>query len=82
VNFCIFIFAAGHLFSSTVFPVSVNFEVEGQRTSKVLIPALGFVFCRSGGSKRNRVAILKSINDPRFGGVVRGHFYLYSIADG
>jgi hypothetical protein len=52
VNFCVFTLAACQRFSSIVRPVSVNFDVEGQRTSKLfrLAPALGFGrLC--GGSK-------------------------------
>src|SRR6516225_6620393 len=44
VNFCVFTLAVRQRFSSIVRPVSVNFDVEGQRTSKLfrLAPALGF----------------------------------------
>jgi hypothetical protein len=45
-----FILAAGQLFSSMVRPVSVSFEVEGQRTNKLFRPAPTFGFGR-GGSK-------------------------------
>ena len=41
----------------------------------------GFVFGRRGGSKKNRVAMLESINDARFGGVVRRHFHFHSITN-
>jgi hypothetical protein len=51
--------------------VSVSFDVEGQRTSKLLMLGRAFVFGRRGGSKKNLVAILESIKDARPGGVVR-----------
>ena len=52
INFCPFIFAAGQSFCSIVRPVSVSFEVEGQRTSKLFRPAPIFGFgSRCGGSK-------------------------------
>jgi hypothetical protein len=52
VNFCGFIFAADHRFCSIVRPVSVSFEVEGQRTSKLFKSAPTFGFGRRfGGSK-------------------------------
>jgi hypothetical protein len=52
VNFCGFIFAAGQRFCSIVRPVSVSFEVEGQRTSKLFKSAPAFGFGRRrGGSK-------------------------------
>ena len=51
VNFCAFTLAALQRFSSIVLPVSVSFEVEGQRTSKLLMLAPTFVFARRGGSK-------------------------------
>src|SRR2546430_5618460 len=71
-NFCFLTFAAGQRFSSIVFPVSVNFEVDGQRTSKLFRFKVVFGLIRRGGSNRNRVAIiLESINDPRLGGIVR-----------
>ena len=57
--------------SSIVFPVSVSFEVEGQRTSRLLMVRPVFAFARWGGSKKNLVAMSESINDLRFGGVVR-----------
>ena len=44
VNFCVFTLAVGQRFSSIVRPVSVNREVDGQRTSKLLIPAPTFAF--------------------------------------
>jgi hypothetical protein len=70
VNFCVFTLAVGQRFSSIVLPVSVSFDVEGQRTSKLLMLGPGFGFGRRGGSKKNRVAISKPINDARLGGVV------------
>ncbi len=42
-----------------VLPVSVSFEVEGQRTSRLLRLGPGFDFGRRGGSKKNRVAIIR-----------------------
>jgi hypothetical protein len=38
-----------------VLPVSTSFDVEGQRTSKLLTPTFGFE--RRGGSKKNLVVI-------------------------
>ena len=55
VNLCRFIFAAGQRFSSIVRPVSVSFEVEGQRTRRLLI--LRAVFFGRGRSNRNRDGI-------------------------
>jgi hypothetical protein len=43
----------------------------------MLGPAFGF--SRRGGSKRNRVAILESVNDASFGGVVGRHLHLYPV---
>jgi hypothetical protein len=60
-------------------PVSVSFDVEGQRTSKLLMLGPVFGFGRRGGSKRNRFAMSESINDARFGGVVRRHFHFYPV---
>jgi len=57
VNFCVFILAVRQRFSSIVLPVSVSFEVEGQRTSKLLMLGPAFGFGRRGGSKKNRVAM-------------------------
>jgi hypothetical protein len=52
VNFCGFIFAAAQSFCSMVQPVSVSFDVEGQRTSKLFKSAPAFGFGRRrGGSK-------------------------------
>ena len=62
-----------------VLPVSVNFDVEGQRTSRLLRLGPGFGFGRRGGSKKNRVAMLESINDTGFGGVVRRHLHFYPV---
>src|SRR6266480_2014213 len=64
VNFCVFTLAVGQRFSSIVLPVSVSFDVEGQRTSKLLMLGPTFIFGRRGGSKRNLVAIIKV--DKRF----------------
>jgi len=52
-----FTLAVGQSFSFMVRPVSVSFDVEGQRTSKLLRPVPIFGFGRLGGSNRNRVAI-------------------------
>src|ERR1043165_8823235 len=71
VNFCVFTVAVCQRFSSIVFPVSVSFEVEGQRTSRLLILRRVFALGRRGGSKKNLVAILESINNARSRGVVR-----------
>jgi len=58
VNFCVFTLAACHRFSSIVRPVSVNFEVEGQRTSRLLMLGPAFGFGRRGGSNKNLVGML------------------------
>jgi len=79
VNFCVFTVAVCQRFSSIVLPVSVSFEVEGQRTSKLLMLRQGFAFARRGGSKKNLVAISESINNARSGGVVRRHLHFYPI---
>jgi hypothetical protein len=79
VNFCVFTVSVCQCFSSTVFPVSVSFEVEGQRTSRLLIP--GRVFACLGGSKKNRVAILKSITNERSGDIVERHFYFHVVSN-
>jgi hypothetical protein len=81
VNFCFLSLAVAQRFSSIVLPVSVSFEVEGQRTSKLLMLGPVFGFGRRGGSKRNRVAMSESINDASFAGVVWRHLHSYSIAD-
>jgi len=62
-----------------VLPVSVSFDVEGQRTSRLLILEPAFGFGRRGGSKKNRVAMLESINDAGFGGVVRRHLHFHPV---
>jgi len=54
VELCVFILAVGQRFSS-MSSVSVTFDVEGQRTSKLLMLGPVFGFGRRGGSKRNRV---------------------------
>jgi hypothetical protein len=41
----------------------------------------GFVFGRRGGSKKNRVAMLESINDAGFGGVVGRHLHFHPVAN-
>jgi hypothetical protein len=81
VNLCVFSLALGQRFSSIVLPVSVSFDVEGQRTSKLLMLGPAFTFGRRGGSKRNLLAISESINDARFGGVVGRHLHFHSITD-
>ena len=40
-----------------------------------------FSFGRRGGSNRNRVGILESINDAGFGGVVRRHLHFHPVAN-
>jgi hypothetical protein len=79
VTFCVFNFAIGQRFASIVLPVSVSFDVEGQRTSRLLMLGPVFGFGRRGGSKKNRVAILESINDAGFGGVVRRHLHFHPV---
>jgi hypothetical protein len=81
VNFCVFILAVRQRFSSIVRPVSVSFDVEGQRTSKLLMLGPVFGFGRRGGSKRKRVAMSESINDASFGSVVGRHLHSYSITN-
>jgi hypothetical protein len=49
--------AVAQRFSSIVLPVSVSFDVEGQRTSKLLMMGPTFGFGRRGGSNKNLVAI-------------------------
>jgi hypothetical protein len=51
VNFRVLTLAALQSFWSIVFPVSVSLEVEGQRTSKVLILGAGVFGRGRGGSK-------------------------------
>jgi len=81
VNFCRFIFAPGQRFCSIVRPVSVSFEVEGQRTSKLFRSAQTFGFGRRrGGSKQNRLAMSEPVNNPRFGGIVGRHLHPHTIA--
>ena len=41
----------------------------------------GFVFGRRGGSKKNRVAMLESINDAGLGGVVRRHLHFHPVSN-
>jgi hypothetical protein len=71
VNLCIFTVAVSQRLSSIVFPVSVSLDVDGQRTSKLLMVRPVFAFARCGGSKKNLVAMSESMNDSRFGHVVR-----------
>ena len=71
VNFCALTLAVCQRFSSIVRPVSVSFDVEGQRTSKLLIFGPAFIFGRRGGSKKNLVGMSESIHDARLSGVVR-----------
>jgi|GEM_PF-3365519 len=81
VNFCVFTFAIGQRAASMVRPVSVSFDVEGQRTSRLLILRPAFALGRLGGSKKNRVAMSESINDASLAGVVWRHLHSYSITD-
>jgi len=81
VNFCVLSLAAAQRFSSIVLPVSVSFDVAGQRTSKLLMLEPAFGFGRRGGSKKNRVAMSESINDAPFGGIVWRHLHSYSITN-
>jgi hypothetical protein len=81
VNFCIFTVAVCQSFSSIVLPVSVSLDVEGQRTSKLLMLAPAFAFGRRGGSKKNRVAMSESINDASFGGVIGRHLHFHPVAN-
>ncbi len=71
MKFCVFTVAVCQRFSSIVLPVSVSFDVDGQRTSKLLMLRPVFAFTRRGGSKKNLVGISESINGSRLGGVVR-----------
>jgi len=79
VNFCVFTVAVCQSLSSIVLPVSVSLDVEGQRTSKLLIATPAFAFGRRGGSKKNLVAMSESINDASFGSVVGRHLHFHSI---
>jgi hypothetical protein len=81
VNLCVFSLTVGQRFSSIVIPVSVSFDVEGQRTSKLLILGPAFAFGRRGGSNKNLVAMSESINDARLGGVVGRHLHFHSITN-
>src|SRR5438445_13392346 len=81
VNFCVFSFTVGQDFSSIVLPVSVSFDVEGQRTSKLLMLGPAFTFGRRGGSNRNLVGMSESINNTSFRGVVGRHLHFHSITD-
>src|SRR5882757_1645443 len=71
VNLCVFSLTVCQRFSSIVLPVSVSFDVEGQRTSRLLRLGPAFALGRRGGSNKNLVAMSESINNSRFGGVVR-----------
>jgi hypothetical protein len=62
VSFCVLTVAVCQRFSSIVLPVSMSFDVEGQRTSKLLMLRRAFAFDRRGGSKKNLVAMSESIN--------------------
>jgi len=81
VNFCAFTLAACQRFSSIVRPVSVNFDVEGQRTSRLLMLGPAFGFGRRGGSNKNLLGISESINDASFGGIVRRHLHFNPVAN-
>jgi hypothetical protein len=81
VNLCVFTLAVRQRSSSIVLPVSVSFEVEGQRTSKLLTLRPVFGFGRRGGSNRNLVAMSESINYTGFGSVVGRHLHFYPVPD-
>jgi len=81
VNSCVFILALRQRSSCIVLPVSVSFEVEGQRTSKLFMSRPVFGFVRRGGSNKNLVAMSESINDAGFGGVVGRHLYFHPVPD-
>jgi hypothetical protein len=68
-------------FSSIVLPVSVSFDVEGQRTSTLLMLGPVFGFGRRGGSNKNLVAMSESINDASFAGIIRRHLHFHPVAD-
>src|SRR5262249_23503865 len=70
VNLWRFTFAAGQSFSSIVRPVSVSRDVDGQRTSRLLILGSAFFGRGRGGWNRNRDGISEPVNDPRLGGIV------------
>lgn len=81
MNFCVFTLAVRQRFSSIVRPVSVSFDVEGQRTSKLLMFGAAFALGRRGGSKKNLVAMSESINDARPGGIIWRHLHFHPIAN-
>jgi hypothetical protein len=81
VNLWVFTLAVRQRSSSIVLPVSVSFEVEGQRTSKLLTLRPAFGFARRGGSNKNLVAMSESINDAGFGGVVGRHLHFHPVPD-
>jgi hypothetical protein len=58
VNLCVLSLAVAQRFSSIVLPVSVSFDVEGQRTSKLLMSGPTFGLGCRGGSNKNLVAII------------------------
>jgi hypothetical protein len=64
-----------------VCPVSINLEVDGQRTSRLLIFRPGLIFGRRGGSNRNLVAMSETIHDPGLFHIIRRHLELHSIAN-
>src|SRR5690349_10912434 len=57
VSCCLFSLSVAQRSSSIVCPVSVSFDVVGQRTSKLLRVGPVFGFGRRGGSNKNLVAI-------------------------
>jgi hypothetical protein len=57
VNFCVFSLTVAQRSSSIVIPILVSFDVEGQRTSKLLRVGPAFGLGRRGGSNKNLVAI-------------------------
>jgi len=77
MNLCVFTFAVRQRFSSIVRPVSVSFDVEGQRTSKLLMLTPAFGLGRRGGSKKNLLAMSELITNASFGGVVGRHLHSY-----
>jgi len=81
VKLCVFTLAIRQRFSSIVWPVSVSFDVEGQRTSRLLRLGPTFAFGRRGGSKRNLVAMSESVNDPRLGNIIRRHLHFHPVPD-
>ena len=80
MNFLFLTLAVAQRLSSTVCPVSVSFDVEGQRTSKLLMFGPGLVLGRRGGSKKNLTGS-EAIDDARFRGVVRRHLEFDAVAN-